>query len=74
MSDYVIIDTNMTDPGTYEDYKKLAAPTVEIDGCRYTARGSRTEILEGKLVTGSSRPSSIRQYRRSKSLAVFPGR
>ena len=38
---YVIVDINVTDPIRYEDYKKLAAPTVEIYGGKYIARGGK---------------------------------
>ena len=47
MTAYVIVDINVTDPVRYEDYKKLAAPTVELYGGKYIARGGRTETLEG---------------------------
>ena len=47
MTAYVIVDINVTDPVRYEDYKKLAAPTVELYGGKYIARGGRTEVLEG---------------------------
>lgn len=47
MTAYVIVDINVTDPVRYEEYKKLAAPTVELYGGRYIARGGRTETLEG---------------------------
>lgn len=47
MTAYVIVDINVTDPVRYKDYKTLAAPTVELYGGRYIARGGRTEILEG---------------------------
>ena len=47
MTAYVVVDINVTDPETYEEYKILAAPTVELYGGRYIARGGRTEILEG---------------------------
>ena len=47
MTAYVIVDINVTDPVRYEDYKKLAAPTVELYGGRYIARGGKTETLEG---------------------------
>ena len=47
MTAYVIVDINVTDPENYEEYKKLAAPTVELYGGKYIARGGRTEILEG---------------------------
>ena len=47
MTAYVIVDINVTDPDRYEDYKSLAAPTVELYGGKYIARGGKTEILEG---------------------------
>ena len=48
MTAYVIVDINVTDPVRYEDYKKLAAPTVELYGGKYIARGGKTETLEGE--------------------------
>ena len=47
MTAYVIVDINVTDPIRYEDYKSLAAPTVELYGGKYIARGGKTETLEG---------------------------
>ena len=47
MTAYVIVDINVTDPIRYEEYKALAAPTVELYGGKYIARGGTTEILEG---------------------------
>ena len=47
MTAYVIVDINVTDPVRYEEYKGLAAPTVELYGGKYIARGGKTEALEG---------------------------
>lgn len=47
MAAYVIVDIDVHDPVHYEEYKKLAAPTVEHYGGKYIARGGRTETLEG---------------------------
>jgi uncharacterized protein (DUF1330 family) len=47
MTAYVIVDIDVHDPIRYEDYKSLAAPTVELYGGKYIARGGRTETLEG---------------------------
>lgn len=47
MTAYVIVDINVTDPLRYEEYKTLAAPTVQLYGGKYIARGGTTEILEG---------------------------
>ena len=49
MSAYVIVDIIVHDPERYEEYKRLAGPTVgQYDG-RYVARGGRAENLEGEL-------------------------
>ena len=47
MAAFVIVDIEITDPARYEEYKKLAAPTVAAHGGRYVARGGRVETLEG---------------------------
>lgn len=46
MTAYVIVDINITDPTRHEEYKKLAAPTVELYGGKYIARGGKAEVLE----------------------------
>lgn len=52
MTAYVIVDINVTDPVRYEEYKTLAAPTVELYGGKYIARSGMTEILEGGWAPG----------------------
>ena len=47
MTAYAIVDIEVTDPVGYEDYKKLAAPTVALYGGKYIARGGKNEVLEG---------------------------
>ena len=47
MSAYVIVDIDVTDPVQYEEYKKLAGPTVPTRGGKYIVRGGRTTVLEG---------------------------
>ena len=44
---YVIVDITITDPAGYEEYKKLAPPTVAAYGGKYLARGGRVETREG---------------------------
>jgi 3-isopropylmalate dehydrogenase len=44
---YVIVDIQVTDPVRYEEYKKLAPPSLAAYGGRYVARGGKTETLEG---------------------------
>jgi uncharacterized protein (DUF1330 family) len=50
MAAYVIVDIDVTDPVGYEEYKKLAAPTVAAYGGRYLVRGGAVEVLEGHWV------------------------
>ncbi len=50
MPAYVIANIDVEDPARYEEYKRLAAPTVEQYGGRYVVRGGRAELLEGNWV------------------------
>ena len=47
MAAYVFVNIEVTDPVKYEEYKRLALPTVTAHGGRYIARGGRAETLEG---------------------------
>ena len=47
MSAYVIVEIDIVDPAGYEEYKKLAGPTVDKYGGKYIVRGGKTEVLEG---------------------------
>ena len=47
MTAYVIVDIEVTDAAGYEEYKKLAPPTLAVYGGKYIARGGGTEVLEG---------------------------
>ena len=47
MAAYVIADIEVTDPAGYEEYRRLAPPTITAFGGRYLARGGTTETLEG---------------------------
>jgi uncharacterized protein (DUF1330 family) len=46
---YIIALIDVTNPEGYEDYKSLAAASVERYGGRYIARGGRREVLEGEV-------------------------
>jgi uncharacterized protein (DUF1330 family) len=50
MTAYIIFDIEVTDPVGYEDYKRLASPTLAIYGGKYIARGGNTEVLEGEWI------------------------
>ncbi len=47
MPAYMIADIQVTDPVRYEEYKRLAAPSVAAYGGRYLVRGGHAEKLEG---------------------------
>lgn len=52
MAAYVVVDISVNDPAGYEEYKKLAPPSISANGGRYLARGGRTEVLEGDWSPG----------------------
>ena len=47
MPAFLIADIDITDPVTYEDYKRQVAPLIARFGGRYVARGGQHEVLEG---------------------------
>lgn len=47
MAAYLVVQIQVSDPVRYEDYKRLAPPSIDAYGGRYLARGGRTEVLEG---------------------------
>ena len=47
MPAYVIVNVTVHDPARYEEYKRLATPTIPVYGGRYVARGGAVEIREG---------------------------
>src|SRR6478735_1310110 len=51
MTAYVLADIDVHDSARYEDYKSLAASSVEQYGGRYAIRGGTVEILEGEWPT-----------------------
>jgi uncharacterized protein (DUF1330 family) len=44
---YVIVDIEVTDPVSFEGYKKEIGANIAAFGGRYLARGGATEVLEG---------------------------
>jgi uncharacterized protein (DUF1330 family) len=52
MSAYVVVDIHIHDPARYEEYKRLAAPSVTAFGGRYLARGGAVTKLEGDWTCG----------------------
>ena len=49
MSAYLVVDTKITDPETYEDYKAQVKPLIEHYGGVYRARGGEIELIDGDL-------------------------
>lgn len=47
MSAYVVVEIDIHDPVTYEEYKRLAPPSIAQYGGRYVVRGGACETLEG---------------------------
>jgi uncharacterized protein (DUF1330 family) len=47
MAAYVVVNVTIHDPARYEEYKRLASPTVTAYGGRYVARGGPVEVREG---------------------------
>ena len=49
MAAYIVVDTEITDPEQYEDYKRLAKPIVESHGGTYLARGGAMHVVDAEL-------------------------
>ncbi len=47
MSAYVIVETDITDPDRYEQYKAAAPDAVRAGGGRFVVRGGELDVLEG---------------------------
>ena len=49
MSAWVVVDTKITNPEAYEEYKTLAGPMVAKHGGTYRARGGELDVVEDDL-------------------------
>jgi uncharacterized protein (DUF1330 family) len=47
MAAYVIVETEITDPGKYEEYRKRAPAAISKFGGKYLVRGGTLSVLEG---------------------------
>ncbi len=47
MPAYVIVEIDIKDPVSYEDYKKLTPASIAAYGGKFIVRGAKTECLEG---------------------------
>ncbi len=52
MTAYVIYQGEVSNPERYEEYKPMAAASIEAAGGRYVVRGGDTETLEGDPPVG----------------------
>ncbi|MCA1817713.1 MAG: DUF1330 domain-containing protein [Acidobacteria bacterium] len=52
MAAYVVVEIDVHDAETYETYKQLAPPPIELYGGRYLVRGGAVETLEGDWSPG----------------------
>ena len=46
---YILVDTKITDPIAYEDYKAAAKPIAEQYGGVYLTRGGKMDIMQTEL-------------------------
>jgi uncharacterized protein (DUF1330 family) len=44
---YVVVQIEVKDAAAYEDYRRLATPTVSAYSGRYIVRGGPSQVLEG---------------------------
>lgn len=49
MAAYLVVDTDLTKPEVYEEYKTKARPIAEKFGGEYLARGGKMSIKESDL-------------------------
>ena len=47
MSAFIVAEVEVTDPGKFEEYRKLVPPTIEAFGGRYVVRGGAVDSREG---------------------------
>lgn len=48
MPAYVVVDIEIHDPVSYEEYRRVAPPSIAAYGGRYLVRGGSLGILEGE--------------------------
>jgi uncharacterized protein (DUF1330 family) len=48
MPAYVVVDIEIHDPVRYEEYRRVAPPSIAAYGGRYLVRGGTLDILEGE--------------------------
>ena len=61
MAAYVIVDIEIRDPVMYEEYRRMAPPSIAVYGGRYIVRGGEVDVLEGDCARSDSSSSSFRR-------------
>lgn len=49
MAAFLIVDVDISDPVSYDDYKERVQPVIARHGGEYLARGGKTDVLESDL-------------------------
>jgi uncharacterized protein (DUF1330 family) len=52
MPAYIIVQVDIQDPNTYDEYRKLVPASLKLYGGRFLVRGGKTETLEGNWSPG----------------------
>jgi len=47
MAAYIVVQVEVHDQATYDEYRKLVPPSLAAYGGRFAVRGGKTETLEG---------------------------
>ncbi len=48
MAAYIIVQVEVTDPDTYDTYRKQVPPTLAAHGGEFVVRGGAMEVMEGE--------------------------
>ncbi len=73
MPAYVIVEIEIQDPASYEEYKKLTPGSIsEYDG-KFIVRGAKTECLEGDWNPGRIVVLEFPSVERAKEWWASPG-
>ncbi|MXW52793.1 MAG: DUF1330 domain-containing protein [Gammaproteobacteria bacterium] len=52
MAAYVIVNDDITDEGTFSEFRERVGATVEANGGRYLVRSGNAELIEGNWSPG----------------------
>ncbi|HYB98286.1 MAG TPA: DUF1330 domain-containing protein [Candidatus Limnocylindrales bacterium] len=81
MAAYVIVQENIHDPASFEEYRKVVPGTLEPFGGRFLVRGGHLTVLEGQwpyqrtvILEFPNRESAESWYRSEAYQSVLPVR